>query len=61
MLLEKGKKENAIEYVLKEKDEILLEDKAYLLIKLGKYEESSETALKIKIVQKFEEIFRQLE
>ena len=57
MFFEKGNKEKAYEYALKEKDENLLEDKAYLLIKLGKYEEAAETALKIKSTEKFDEIF----
>ena len=47
--------EKAIEYALQENNEKLFEDKANLLIKLEKYEDAAEVALRIK--DKFEEIF----
>ena len=60
MFLENGKKEKALEYVLKENNENLFEEKANLLIKLEKYEEAAEVALRIKEQEKFEEIFNSI-
>ena len=60
MFLENGNKEKALEYALKENKDNLYEDKAILLIKLEKYTEAGEAALKIKDRDKFEEIFNMI-
>ena len=57
MFFEHGNKQKALEYADKETKENLYEDKANLLIKLEKYREAAEAALKIKDRDKFEEIF----
>ena len=57
MFLENGKKEKAIEYALKENNEILYEDKTNFLIKMEKYEEAAEVAIKIKDNDKCDELF----
>ena len=60
MFLENDKKEKAIEYALKENNDNLLEDKINLLIKLEKYEEAAESALKIKDLDKCLEYFNNI-
>ena len=60
MFLEHGKKEKAVEYALKENNDNLLEDKINLLIKLEKYEEAAEAALKIKDLDKCIEYFNNI-
>ena len=57
MFLENGKKEKAIEYALKENNENLYEDKTNFLIKMEKYEDAAEVAIKIKDNDKFDELF----
>ena len=57
MFFEHGNKQKALDYADKETKENLYEDKANLLIKLEKYREAAEAALKIKDRDKFEEIF----
>ena len=60
MFLEHEKKEKAVEYALKENNDNLLEDKINLLIKLEKYEEAAEAALKIKDLDKCIEYFNNI-
>ena len=60
MFLEHGKKEKAVEYALKENNDNLLEEKINLLIKLEKYEEAAEAALKIKDLDKCVEYFNNI-
>ena len=57
MFFEHGDKNKASIYAEKENNVNLFEDKANLLIKLEKYIEAGEAALKIKDRDKFEEIF----
>ena len=57
MFFEHGDKKKAEDYAIKENNVNLFEDKANLLIKLEKYIEAGEAALKIKDRDKFEEIF----
>ena len=57
MFLENGKREKAIEYALKENNENLYEDKTNFLIKMEKYEDAAEVAIKIKDNDKFDELF----
>ena len=57
MFLENNKKEKAYEYAQKENNENLFEDKANFLIKLEKYEEAAEVAIRIKDDDKCEELF----
>ena len=60
MFLENGKKEKAIEFALKENNDSLLEEKINLLIKLEKYEDAAEAALKIKDEEKCLEKFNNI-
>ena len=57
MFFEHGDKKKAEDYANRENNVNLFEDKANLLIKLEKYIEAGEAALKIKDRDKFEEIF----
>ena len=57
MFFDNGNKEKALEYAQKENNELLVEEKVDILIKLEKYIEAAEAALKIKDRDKFEEIF----
>ena len=49
MFFDNGNKEKALEYAQKENNELLVEEKVDILIKLEKYIEAAETALKRKI------------
>ena len=57
MFFDNGNREKALEYAQKENNELLVEEKVDILIKLEKYIEAAEAALKIKDRDKFEEIF----
>ena len=57
MFFDNGNKDKALEYAQKENNELLVEEKVDILIKLEKYIEAAEAALKIKDRDKFEEIF----
>jgi hypothetical protein len=57
MFFDNGYKDKALEYAQKENNELLVEEKVDILIKLEKYIEAAEAALKIKDRDKFEEIF----
>ena len=57
MFLENNQKDKAIFYAEKETKENLNEEKANLLIKLEKYEDAAEVAIKIKDQDKCDEIF----
>ena len=57
MFFDNGNTVKALEYAQKENNELLVEEKVDILIKLEKYIEAAEAALKIKDRDKFEEIF----
>ena len=57
MFFDNGNRDKALEYAQKENNELLVEEKVDILIKLEKYIEAAEAALKIKDRDKFEEIF----
>ena len=57
MFFDNGNTDKALEYAQKENNELLVEEKVDILIKLEKYIEAAEAALKIKDRDKFEEIF----